>query len=90
MPGNRVAAFWISTAFSRHRPECDFASATSPFGQQGPQAPESRDKFVDAVMLNHCSRDAAVVAASLLRKAFHIKGNDDLRWVSLTYGLQVF
>ena len=24
------------------------------------------------------------------RKAFHIKGNDDLRWVSLTYALQVF
>jgi hypothetical protein len=27
---------------------------------------------------------------SLFRKAFHIKGNDDLRWVSPTYGLQVF
>jgi hypothetical protein len=27
---------------------------------------------------------------TLFRKAFHIKGNDDLRWVSLTYGLQVF
>ena len=27
---------------------------------------------------------------TLFRKAFHIKGNDDLRWVSLTYTLQVF
>jgi hypothetical protein len=27
---------------------------------------------------------------TLFRKAFHIKGNDDLRWVSLTYALQVF
>jgi hypothetical protein len=27
---------------------------------------------------------------TLFRKAFHIKGNDDLRWVSLTYRLQVF
>jgi len=27
---------------------------------------------------------------TLFRKAFHIEGNDDLRWVSLTYALQVF
>jgi hypothetical protein len=27
---------------------------------------------------------------TLFRKAFHVKGNDDLRWVSLTYALQVF
>ena len=27
---------------------------------------------------------------TLFRKAFHIKGNDDLFWVSLTYALQVF
>jgi hypothetical protein len=27
---------------------------------------------------------------TLFRKAFHIKGNDDLRGVSLTYALQVF
>ena len=26
----------------------------------------------------------------LFRKAFYIKCNDDLRWVSLTYGFQVF
>jgi hypothetical protein len=28
--------------------------------------------------------DDGVVVADLFRKAFHIKGNDDLRWVSLT------
>ena len=27
---------------------------------------------------------------TFFRKAFHVKGNDDLRWVSLTYTLQVF
>ena len=27
---------------------------------------------------------------TLFRKAFHIKGDDDLRWVTLTYALQVF
>ena len=27
---------------------------------------------------------------TLFGKAFHIKGNDDLSWVSLTYALQVF
>ena len=27
---------------------------------------------------------------TLFRQAFHIKGNADLRWVSLTYGAQVF
>jgi hypothetical protein len=26
---------------------------------------------------------------TLFRQAFRIRGNDDLRWVSLTYGLQV-
>jgi hypothetical protein len=31
----------------------------------------------------------ADVVTTLFRKAFHVIGNDDLRWVSLTYAFQV-
>jgi len=34
--------------------------------------------------------DRVAAALTLFRKAFHIKRNDDLRWISLTYALQVF
>jgi hypothetical protein len=43
-----------------------------------------------ACRLSRRGADGGVVVADLFRKAFHIKGNDDLRWVGLTQTLQVF
>src|SRR5260221_9866125 len=48
---------------------------------------ESLDRLKSALGL---AKAAHRWSPTLFRKAFHIEGNDDLRWVSLTYGLQVF
>jgi hypothetical protein len=69
--GNRVTEFWISTAFLRQRLECNIAVRTAGSASAG-----TRDKLVDAVMLNMAavtfSREHEIEDSELLSSGRHL------------------